>query len=124
MVIGNIVDRSLFLSIFTQGNNGERSPLLKGKEQFSKVLLHLSGQFDSITGQWKQMDDYEKSYNLDIFNSEIQKGASVEAAALSTWTGKQSIKHGFNKVELRHTKSNDGLYTYVEAVFSKSQDGL
>jgi hypothetical protein len=92
---------------------GKRSPLLKGSEQFKKILKHFRGRFKGIRGSWSYGD------NLNTFNRLIRKGLSPEEAALKTWTGQQASGAGYTKVIVRSLEGTPGNFKKVVVTFTK-----
>jgi hypothetical protein len=71
-------NEELSLVIRTKLPNGQRSTVLRGAEQFKKILVHFAGRFKGIRGSWS-FDD-----NLADFNRAILAGGSQEKAAAKT----------------------------------------
>jgi len=71
----------LTLTIRTKLDNGQRSTVLRGGEQFRKIVAHFAGRFTGIRGSWSYDD------NLEAFNRAVAAGAQPEEAAVKTWTG-------------------------------------
>jgi hypothetical protein len=80
----------LTLTIRTKLDNGQRSTVLRGGEQFKKILAHFAGRFTSIRGSWSYDD------NLEAFNRAVAAGGQPEEAALKTWTGQQAAAAGIH----------------------------
>ena len=107
-----VVDNGeLSLTMRTRLEDGTRSPLLRGAEQFARVLSHFSGTFIGIQGSWSFGD------NLAAFNRATAGGMSPENAALQTWTGKQAGAAGYRRVMVRSLEGQPGAYTRVKVVF-------
>jgi len=101
----------LAITLRTRLEDGTRSPLLRGSEQFERILAHFSGKFLGIQGSWSFGD------NLAAFNHAIAQGSSIADAALQTWTGKQAAVAGYTRVVVRSLKGSPGAYTKVKVTF-------
>jgi hypothetical protein len=101
----------LSLVIRTKLPNGERSTVLRGAEQFKKILVHFAGRFKGIRGSWS-FDD-----NLAAFNRAVLAGEPHEEAALKTWTGQQAAAAGYGRVVIRSLEGQPGSYEKVVASF-------
>lgn len=110
---GNVSWRGeLSISLRKQLEDGQRSTLLRGAEQFQAILKFFEGKFTSIKGNWQY------GSNLARFNELTAQGASPEAAAARTWTGEQAAKAGFRTARILNSQGDPGRYTSVEAVFT------
>ncbi|MBF6208726.1 hypothetical protein [Nocardia sputi] len=110
---GKILGSSLFVSLRTKMENGQRSTLLSGEEQFQAILKFFEGKFTSIVGNW------QFGSNLAGLNELTAKGLSLEAAAARTWTGKQAAKAGFGRVEIVNVQGSPGEYTSAMVEFTQ-----
>ncbi len=111
--------RTLALSITLKDKDG-RSSVLRGKEEFKKILKHFEGRFDQIEGNWNKQGD-ELSDNLDEINR-LTSGAhalSLKEAALKTWTGQQAAAAGYTQVHVEEMNGNQGQYSQVIVKFKK-----
>ena len=104
-------DGELSLSFRTILEGGERSELLRGEEQFARVMMHFGSKVKSIRGSWSY------GTNLAKFNEATGAGRSAEKAALETWTGEQSAAHGYSKVAVLSLEGKPGAYTTVVVRF-------
>jgi len=103
----------LSISIRTQLESGIRSPLLKGQEQFNKILQFFAGKFSSIKGNW------QFGSNLAKVNELTSGGKmSLGEAAAQTWTGQQAAAAGFPKVTVLNTEGLPGAYKAVQVRFT------
>ncbi|MFI6368330.1 hypothetical protein ACIBG0_37015 [Nocardia sp. NPDC050630] len=110
---GKVLGSSLFVSLRTKLENGQRSTLLNGAEQFQTILKFFEGKFTSIVGNW------QFGSNLAGLNELTGKGLSLEAAAARTWTGKQAAKAGFERVEIVNVEGSPGEYTSAMVEFTR-----
>lgn len=104
-------DGELSLSFRTILEGGERSALLRGEEQFERVMLHFAGKVKSIRGSWSY------GTNLAKFNEATGAGRAAEKAALETWTGEQAVAQGYGKVAVVSLEGKPGAYTKVVVRF-------
>ncbi|MEV0108680.1 hypothetical protein AB0H42_20400 [Nocardia sp. NPDC050799] len=110
---GKVLGSSLFVSLRTELENGQRSTLLNGAEQFQTILKFFEGKFTSIVGNW------QFGSNLAGLNELTGKGLSLEVAAAKTWTGKQAAKAGFERVEIVNVEGSPGEYTSAMVEFNR-----
>jgi len=103
----------LSITVRTRLEDGTRSPLLHGTEQFKRILSHFSGQFMGIQGSWSFGD------NLAAFNRATAGGMPIEDAARQTWTGRQAAAAGYARVVVRLLEGTPGAYTRVKVVFTQ-----
>jgi len=101
----------LAITLRTRLEDGTRSPVLRGSEQFERILAHFSGKFLGIQGSWSFGD------NLAAFNRAIAQGSSIADAALQTWTGRQATAAGYARVVVRSLEGAPGAYTKVKVTF-------
>ena len=105
----------LEIDMRTEIEGGPKSTLLKGSEQFKKILGFFSGQFSSIKGNW-QFGSNLRTVNTLTAGSKM----SVEEAAAQTWTGEQAAAAGYKKVTLLGPpEGTPGNYTTVKVLFEK-----
>jgi hypothetical protein len=104
-------DDEVTLLIRTKLPTGQRSTVLRGADQFRKILVHFAGRFKSIRGSWSYDD------NLATFNRAVLAGLSQEEAALKTWTGQQAAAAGYTRAVIRSVEGQPGNYTKVVASF-------
>jgi RHS repeat-associated protein len=103
----------LSISIRTELENGVRSSLLKGSEQFQKILKFFQGEFTSIKGNW------QFGSNLEKFNELTGRGLSAEAAAAKTWTGERAVEAGFKTIKVQILEGTSGNYKSVQVLFTE-----
>lgn len=108
-VVGS--DGMLEIDLRTRLEDGSRSTVLRGAEQFGRILRHFAGRFKGIRGNWQFGD------NLAAFNWAIKAGSLPAEAALQTWTGRQAQAAGFSLVENLRLSGKPGAYTDVRADF-------
>ena len=101
----------LQITLRTKLENGLRSMVLHGAEQFQLILQHFTGRFRAIRGNWVYGD------NLQSFNMAVAAGLSVEQAALQTWTGQQALAAGFGRVEIVELYGASGSFSQVKVNF-------
>lgn len=104
-------DGMLEIDLRTRLEDGRRSTVLRGAEQFHLILRHFAGRFRGIRGNWQFGD------NLAAFNQAVQAGRSPEEAALQTWTGRQAQAAGFSRVENLRLGGKPGAYSDVRVDF-------
>jgi RHS repeat-associated protein len=110
---GNVTPRGeLSISIRTELESGQRSALLRGQEQFERIVKFFEGRFSSIKGSW------QFGKNLDKFNELTAKGVSPEAAAGQTWAAEQAAAAGFKKVTVENLQGTPGKYESVQVLFT------
>jgi hypothetical protein len=99
----------------TRIQGGPRSALLRGHEQFQRVLAHFRGSFRAIRGSWSYGD------NLAEFNRLTGRGVSPQEAATQTWTGRQAGQAGYTRAVInpRGTEGTPGNYTKVSVTFER-----
>jgi hypothetical protein len=78
----------------------------------AKCDLHPGDTARGVVGSWTYGD------NLVAFNRLTAQGMSLEEAAAQTWTGAQSVKNGFTRVEVI-AKGAPGAYSRVLAKFTR-----
>jgi hypothetical protein len=76
--------------------NGTRSTVLRGREQFDRVMEHFRGRVNAVQGYWVYGD------NLAAINrlTRPPHNLTLEQAAARTWTGEQAARHGFTRVRI------------------------
>jgi hypothetical protein len=110
---GYFREGELELHIRAQTDAGIRGAI-RGAEQFKKIVDYFGlEKIRSIKGSWSFGD------NLSAFNNAIAGGATPEAAAAGTWTGKQAKEVGFTAVHVMRTYGVAGNYTKVEVSFTR-----
>jgi len=119
-VEGRLEGETLSLYIYTKTPSGERSPLIRGKEAFAKVMEHFGPEVKRIKGNWTtSTSEKYGSDNLKTLNELTSKGISIEDAAKETWTGKQAATFGFTQVKKTFSEGSPGQYSLVEVLFTK-----
>jgi hypothetical protein len=103
--------RELSISIRTTLESGARSNLLRGAEQFERILTFFKGKFTSIKGNW------QFGSNLAKFNELTGQGVSSAEAAARTWTGQQAAAAGYRRVSVQLLEGTPGRYTSVQVLF-------
>ncbi|MDZ8263104.1 SpvB/TcaC N-terminal domain-containing protein [Nostoc sp. ChiQUE01b] len=103
----------LSISIRTRLETGERSILLRGAEQFQRILQFFQGKFTSIKGNWQY------GTNLARVNELTGQGLTLEQAAAQTWTGQQATAAGFANVHVVASEGTSGAYTSVQVRFTQ-----
>ena len=117
---GSVYRRELSISLRTElpevapGVPGPRSTVIKGSEQFAKILNYFKGGFDAIRGNWTY------GSNLAKINELTATGMPLKEAAAKTWTGINAEAVGFKTVEVVGTPvGSPGAYTEVQVLFRK-----
>ena len=110
-----VEEGEILITLRAQLPDGTRSPLLRGAEQFQRILAHFSGRFRGIRGSWSYGD------NLEAFNNAIRAGRTLEAAALETWTGQQAAAAGYTHVIIRSTEGAPGNFQRALVVFERAR---
>ena len=105
------LDGMLNLTIRTRLGDGMRSTVVRGAEQFQKIVRHFVGRFRGLRGNWKYED------NLAAFNQAIGNGMTLEQAAMHTWTGQQALIAGYPRVEFIELAGQSGAYHTVKVNF-------
>ena len=106
----------MLVDITTQNlKTGARSGILRGGEQFQKIVKFFKGGFKSIKGRWYS------GTNLDKVNKLTGEGMSLEKAVKETWTAEQAGKAGFKNVKVGETVGTPGKYTSVEVNFTRKK---
>ncbi len=105
-------DGSLDLVFNLKNDYGQRSPYLRGKELFKRVINHFENDVSAINGKWEYGD------NLKRFN-ELSLNMSPEEAAKLTWTGERAQEYGFTKVKVVDLKGEPGNFSKVFVQFTK-----
>lgn len=107
----------LLLNIRNRYPGGEaHGMVLRGKEEFSRILKHFDGKFGPIRGVWIFGD------NLAAFNrSYFREGMTLEQAAFSTWTGRMAKKSGYTRafIMVNELAESGNYFTRVEVRFVK-----
>ncbi|MBK8722983.1 MAG: hypothetical protein IPL95_12165 [Saprospiraceae bacterium] len=103
----------LTITMRTELEDGTRSKLLKGKEQYDKILQYFGDRIKKIKGSWQY------GSNLQKFLEIKSEGKSDEEAALGTWSGQQADKNGFKKAEVSIQKDSNGKIIKIEVYFYK-----
>lgn len=103
----------LCIEIETKLEDGQRSTVLRGAEQFQSILKYFDGKFTSIRGSWVY------GTNLARFNKLTAQGMSPVDAAAGTWTGGQAAEAGFRTVRILNSIGSPGKYEFVEVLFTK-----
>ena len=104
---GFLPDGELWMNLRNKADDGSRGLILRGSEEFKKILEHFKGRFGGIRGDWQFGD------NLAEFNKGIKNKLTPEAAALATWTGQQAQAAGFSKVIIREITEGHVQVTFV-----------
>jgi hypothetical protein len=111
---GELTDGRLLLSfVMVREQDGARSPLLKGSEQFDKIMAHFGDRVKVVLGSWTFGN------NLETFNELTGQGMDIKSAALKTWTGKNAQRHGFTEVVVESINGTPGHYYPVKVRFEK-----
>ncbi|WP_280471080.1 DUF2332 family protein, partial [Nocardia cyriacigeorgica] len=113
--ISGEVDSSGVLSLRVVSS--DRTP--SGAEMFDDLWQAIGQDVRSISGAWKA--DAGQDSNLITFNAGIAGGLTPEEAALTTWTGKMAVRHGFGEVEVLHLVGPPGNHSQVVVAFTPSQ---
>ncbi|WP_328721872.1 RICIN domain-containing protein [Streptomyces sp. NBC_00247] len=87
----------------------------RGGEMFNAALAHFGDAVKGVKGYWQ--DGGTLIDNLDSFNAAVRGGATLEEAALATFTGKMASRAGFTRVEMVELRGMPGAYTEVGALF-------
>jgi hypothetical protein len=103
----------LSIDLRTQLEDGQRSTLLSGAEHFQAIVKFFEGEFTSIVSNWQY------GTNLAHVNELTARGLSLEAAAASTWSGKQAEKVGFQMLRILNSRGDPGRYTSVKVEFTQ-----
>lgn len=89
---------------------------LTGKQIFAALMEHYENNgiaVDCILSSWNIRSD-----NMTKFNQLISEGATMEDAALQTWTGQRAIEYGYTSVEIISTNPPDRPpYTHADVKF-------
>ena len=93
--------------------DGSRSAVLRGEEQFDLIMRHFGGSATSVRGAWAY------GTNLEKFNMLVREGKSVQDAARGTWTGEQAARFGFTQVTVRAIEGPQGMHTAVSVLFHR-----
>jgi hypothetical protein len=111
----HVEDDEIFINLRTEletANGVVKSAVLRGSEQFQRILQFFAGRFKGIRGSWSF------GTNLEAFNKAILAGMSpVDAARLETWTGQQATKAGYSRVVIRSLEGPAGHYSKVTVSF-------
>jgi RHS repeat-associated protein len=116
MVFGTVDENGMLsIDMRTVLENGERTPLFNGSEQFHKVIRFFHRRMIGIKANWQY------GTNLDKFNANLRSGMSYEDAARNTWTGERATEAGFDRVSLdpRTFEGAFGQYTHVKVNFTR-----
>ncbi|MHB0953991.1 MAG: SpvB/TcaC N-terminal domain-containing protein [Allorhizobium sp.] len=103
----------LSISLRTELESGVRSTVLKGGEQFDKILQFFKGQFSAIKGNW------QFGSNLAKVNELTATGMSLEQAAAQTWTASKAADAGYKTIKVLGSEGAPGAYTAVQVLFLK-----
>ena len=78
-------------------------------------MEYFKGRVFGIEGIWKYGD------NLKAFNelTASQNNLDITSSALNTWTGRQAVKFGFNKVTRVELVGQVGRYSYAHFLFTR-----
>jgi hypothetical protein len=101
----------LSIAIRAELESGARSTLIRGQEQFERILGFFHGQFTSIKGNW------QFGTNLAKINELTSGGMSIEQAAAKTWTGERAAAAGYSRVTVVGAEGAAGHYTSVQVLF-------
>lgn len=108
------VDHRGVLSISLRTVIGDRrSAVLRGREQFSRILAHFGRRVAGIKGNW------QFGTNLDEVNRLTAEGASLEDAAGRTWTGRRAAEAGFTEVTVLSFHGGPGSFSSVQVLFTR-----
>ena len=110
-VYAYVEDGLLPITLRTKLEDGVRSTELQGAEQFRHILRHFASRFRAIRGNWVYGD------NLKAFNTGVAEGLSWEQAALQTWTGRQALAAGYDRVEVLEWHGLPGSFKQVKVNF-------
>ncbi len=106
-----VAEQVLHVTLRTKLEDGTRSSVLRGKEQFALILKHFAGRFTIIRGNWQFGD------NLAAFNQFVKAGLSPPEAALQTKSGQWAQAAGYDKVEVLALVGQAGDYASVKVNF-------
>jgi len=115
VALGRLDDGFITAHIRNKLEGGLKSKLIRGHEQFAKILTHF-GSAKGFKASW------QFGTNLEKFNELTGKDMKPEAAARETWTGEQCKLYGFDrevKVDELVPKDSPGAYTKVIVYFLK-----
>jgi hypothetical protein len=101
----------LSITLRAELEDGTRTPLFNGPEQYQAIVKHFGGQVKGVRGAWSY------GTNLEQFNSATAGGLSAEDAALRTFSGTQATQAGFGRVTVRNLEGASGAYTKVDVLF-------
>jgi hypothetical protein len=104
----------LSVSIRTTLENGVRSKLLKGYEQFQKIVAFFGNHVQSIKGNWQFGSNLAKINELTIGGK-----LSLQEAAAQTWTAQQAGAAGFGRITVIGAEGTPGKYTTVQVLFQR-----
>jgi hypothetical protein len=116
----NYQKTELELAVAAVDESGNRSKHLKAGKLFDEAMKYFEQKdvnIQSIHGTWVY------GTNLAIFNELTGKGVPLEAAALQTWTGRQSVRHGYSRARIFYSVGTPGQFKKVEVEFSKPESG-
>jgi len=89
-----------------------------GSQMFDEAVewANSTGGMRGVRGTWNQSKALGD--NLASFNAAISSGATLEEAALKTFTGKMASRLGMNNVTFEEIRGLPGAYTNIKVVFT------
>jgi hypothetical protein len=106
----------LTITLRTVLDDGSRSSILRGAEEFSNIMAHFGAAVQAIKGSW------QFGTNLATINSLTAAGMPLEQAVRQTWSATQAARFGFSAVTITEPTAGsrpEGGYTTVKALFTR-----
>lgn len=107
-------EEELLIDVRTELESGERSAVLNGADQLSKILAHFFPRYKSVRTSWWSGE------NLATFNRAVAAGATPEEAALRTAFGHQLALAGFSRALIRSLEGSPARYTKIVVTFQQA----
>ena len=105
----------LTIDIRTVLEDGTRSPVLRGAEEFQNIVNFFRGQFTRIKGNWQYGSNLAEVNRL----TGPPHNLSLEKAVTRTWTADQARNAGYLNVIDFHANGTPGNYTEVQVIFGR-----
>ena len=91
--------------------DGTRSSVLKGSEEFARILKFFEGQFDGILTNWQY------GTNLGKVNELTGGGMPLDQALRQTWSAQKAMESGFTQIRIIEQSGAPGNYSVVKILF-------
>lgn len=110
---GTLYEGELEMTIRTKLEDGTRSAVLRGAEQYRAILDHFGDRVQTIK------DSYSYGDNLVQINEMTEAGTKLEEAVTRTFAGRMAAEKGFGVAKVTGLRSARGVYESVKVIFKR-----